>query len=1122
MLVSLFRLSALPMAIIFAILVLFMARKRISFLANIPIWVFIAAIVLVLLVWAIYLVVKQIGEAKQAEEMDESMERDVSQAGPALSPQQQKQDEEIQSNLKKALATLRNGPHGKKTLYMIPWYMIVGFPQVGKTVALKNSGLNYPGLTKAMKLQGWGGTRNCDWWISTEAIIVDTAGRYMEESREEQDEAAWTNFLGTLKTHRPKRPLNGLLLAYSIEELFFEVVEGKRVREIDENELIDKARILRQRIDEIMDQLGWRFPIYLLFTKSDLIRGFSEYFSPLNPANRKQVWGTTFPVSESADLGQAVQHFSGELDVLAERLREFRIHQLKGVTGEGAWGRALMFPEEFSLLKERLHILVETLLEPNPLKKDQPLFRGAFFTSGMQEGIPIDKVVERLREALGARSESKEGAEQASSDDAYFVKNLFSEILPKDVGLIQKTRRLLSGAYKKQVVLATALAVASLLFSAWVVTSYFRLDTKVRDVMETVHWFQETPVEGHPSLETLQTLNTLREAYQGSWHTWPLTPAESVREEADREYRRGFRERVLSPIELQVRRQLNAAGTDPDRIRLALRTELFLTDPGNREKIGNEKQMTEGVLHFGFPGAKAEGEEWTYLEGFCEDYLDAEEPLLSMRQRDMSLQKGAERLRDSHGKEAYYEGIVAGASRQGKDLKLNDLAGIGQSLLASHRGIPAAYTAAGWEGYVSSSIRDVQDVVRDDNELIKLCGEDPAQDDLVQQDLMDLHVDRFEEEWADFLRSIRLKRPGGRKDESFFKKLKAKNSPLRQLIQGIAAQSEIGWDAKDAWDRSDELSKFLSVVTDFEGAAGEPYTKGLGDLLKVVVKAWNGQYDAVPVEEFLDLPNIADEYCSEYEGQVADAFQHLLTLPASEAKASVTEAIRITGRDEEQQRWSEIWQELRASASDLVELYPFAPSPDVAHPDDVAELFRKDGEFDAAREMLSDDLKAVRPSESQQRVLDAASEIQKSLFSASDVPSADFTLTIRGPHPIDGAEGIAAVDEIVVALNGDKHRKRGADRSINVRWTPDPKNTQCYVELRSRDEQVGIIPSGDKSVWSWFRLLDLADNISRAASSETFVWTFNSLGVQVECEIEMNMGEESPFSEKSTFRSFRP
>src|SRR6516225_4803235 len=57
-------------------------------------------------------------------------------------------------------------------IYSLPWYLLIGEPQSGKSTTLKNSGLEFPVGSDA--LSGAGGTRNCDWWFANEAVILDT------------------------------------------------------------------------------------------------------------------------------------------------------------------------------------------------------------------------------------------------------------------------------------------------------------------------------------------------------------------------------------------------------------------------------------------------------------------------------------------------------------------------------------------------------------------------------------------------------------------------------------------------------------------------------------------------------------------------------------------------------------------------------------------------------------------------------------------------------------------------------------------------------------------------------------------------------------------------------------
>ena len=91
---------------------------------------------------------------------------------------------------------------GGSYLYDLPWYVFIGAPGAGKTTALVNSGLSFPLADKfgPGAIRGIGGTRNCDWWFTDDAVLIDTAGRYTtQDSHQAEDKSAWDGFLGLLK-----------------------------------------------------------------------------------------------------------------------------------------------------------------------------------------------------------------------------------------------------------------------------------------------------------------------------------------------------------------------------------------------------------------------------------------------------------------------------------------------------------------------------------------------------------------------------------------------------------------------------------------------------------------------------------------------------------------------------------------------------------------------------------------------------------------------------------------------------------------------------------------------------------------------------------------------------------
>ena len=367
----------------------------------------------------------------------------------------------LAEKMQDALITLKGSQRTRGDfLYELPWYLIIGPPGAGKTTALMNCGLKFPIAAHANgPVAGSGGTRYCDWWFTEDAVFIDTAGRYTtQDSDQETDRKSWLSFLDLLKKHRSRQPINGVMVAISVGDILG----------APQSELASHAVAIRKRLAELNNRLQVDFPVYVVFTKADLISGFMEYFGHLDVEKRRAVWGATFQTRNKKE--NHVAEAGQEIDLLISRVSMELSDRLQEEPDPVSRVRLTAFASQIANLKPSITQFLNQIFEPTRYQTSATL-RGFYFTSGTQEGTPIDRVLGGLARSLGMGSAVNSA--YAGHAKSFFLENLLTKVIFGEAGWVSTN----AAAVRRRFMLRTAAYTLLALLTAgtlggWI-TSYF-------------------------------------------------------------------------------------------------------------------------------------------------------------------------------------------------------------------------------------------------------------------------------------------------------------------------------------------------------------------------------------------------------------------------------------------------------------------------------------------------------------------------------------------------------------------------------------------------------------------------------------------------------------------------
>jgi len=503
---------------------------------------------------------------------------------------------------------------GTRYLYELPWYIFIGPPGAGKTEALRNCGLEFP-LRRDddddISINGGAGTKDCDWVFTNDAVFIDTAGRYTSQSSNETvDAAAWGNFLDLLKTFRPREPINGVIVAISLSEL----------ANASNDDIDAHAIAIRDRLDELCTRMKAQIPVYVMFTKADLLVGFNEFFQSLRPQERAQVWGRTFELGDINDIDGSIrtglEGIEDDIGGLVGQLGEMQFQRLREEADLGARSRIFGFSAQFASLKPVLARFLRRTFEPNNYSSPMML-RGFYFSSATQIGQPVDRLIASMSREFGLESNIVATLGRGTGR-SYFLPNLLTNVIFPEQGLVTKTLR--QGLPITRYAGVAAAILLPLVFAGGLFAVYQHNEAQAASFASAVEDFRAeaediplNPVDDHDFKSVLPALNLLdaeRKRLRSDDASAPffglgVDDTNVLASRADRAYNKANNELLRTRLMHWYERKIDQNLHRPGPLYSILKTYLMIAGAGplNAEYVKNQLEIEFAPLYPGVTGA---------------------------------------------------------------------------------------------------------------------------------------------------------------------------------------------------------------------------------------------------------------------------------------------------------------------------------------------------------------------------------------------------------------------------------------------------------------------------------------------------------------------------------------
>ncbi|MDX2270106.1 MAG: ImcF-related family protein [Bryobacter sp.] len=709
-----------------------------------------------------------------------------------------------------------------RTIAQMPVVFLFGARGSAKTTTMLQSGLE-PELLSGLVYQEGNQlvqTRSANVWLAKDTSFVEAAPTLLE------NEKLWRAFAdrfapsGLTAFQANAAPAPRSVLLFVGAEEFFQPNAGQLMQA--------KARILNQRLLEMSASLGARVPVYVIFSKSDVMPYFGNFVGYLSNDEAAEVFGATIALGEIGADGvyaqQAAVKFDALLEELFRSLAERRLMLQERDPNEYGRPPVFEFPREYRKMRQAVTQFLVDVCRPSQVAVS-PFVRGFYFT-GVRPVVVSD--------AAGT---------QRRVPQWLFVTRLFHEVILRDRNAMGASAASTKTNTTRRAALIAAGAAGVLLGGLWT-TSYFQNRALAEELSSASKALRSVQVaKGElPSTDSLQKLDRLRTSLV-QLRTWEkegapffmglgLYTGERLLPTARQLYFQSFRNVLFGDTQtavLDFMRQLPPTPTPQDDYMTsynALKAYLITTSHPEKSSRGF---LTPELMKYWRAQKDVDPERNALVArqfDFYADELLVANPF-SKENDAVTIDRTRKFLKQFAAEERLYNAILAEASRANPAIDFNQLYPDAKRAIRVDRVVQGAFSKDGF-AWMQNAFKNLPKYFGGEAWVL---GEEVKMSvnlNEVEQSLRTRYYKDFADQWKAYLKSVNVLRYASLKDAA--EKLKQHAGNLSPVLASVYLASKHTAVAEKSIAEQFQPAQTLVAPTSegqLIGGDNQPYMGGL-------------------------------------------------------------------------------------------------------------------------------------------------------------------------------------------------------------------------------------------------------------------------------------------------------